>query len=222
MIFLNFKTYPQATGDNAIKLAIACEFVSEQTKIPVIPVVQIADVWRIKQHVNIPVWIQHLDYHKQGANTGFTTIESAIAAGAAGTVLNHSEHPIDQDTLQKTVGRIQSHTSEFAVIICASTLDRLAAAKDLQPEYLAYEPPELIGSTTTSVATEKAEIIAKAAQAIQPVPLIVGAGVKDANDIRISLQQGAKGILVASAVVKAPDPAEKLRELAEGFKTLKS
>lgn len=218
MIFLNFKTYPQATGDNAIKLAIACEFVFEQTKIPVIPVVQIADVWRIKQHVNIPVWIQHLDYHEQGANTGFITIESAIAAGAAGTLLNHSERPIDHDALQKTVGRIRSHTSEFAVMVCASTLDGLTAAKDLPPEYVAYEPPELIGSTTASVASEKAEIIAKAAQATQPVPLIVGAGVKDANDVRVSLQQGAKGILVASAVVKAIDPAEKLRELAEGFK----
>ena len=84
MIFVNFKTYPQGTGDNAVNLAIICETISEETHVPIIPIVQIIDVWRVTQHVHIPVWVQHVDPFEPGTHTGFTIFESVLAAGAGG------------------------------------------------------------------------------------------------------------------------------------------
>jgi triosephosphate isomerase (TIM) len=217
MIFINFKTYPEATGDNAVKLALACEVASEELKVPIIPVVQTTDIWRIKQHTHIPVWAQHVDDHAASAHTGFTTIEAILAAGAAGTILNHSEHQLPFPLLERTVKRIRGITKELNILICANNEETLQQIAPLQPDYIAYEPPELIGDPEKSVATEKADIIAKSVELANNIPLIVGAGIKNANDIKVSLDKGAKGVLIASAVVKTDNPIEKLRELGKSF-----
>jgi len=217
MIFVNFKTYPESTGEHAVKLAITCEVVSEQTNIPVIPVVQVADLWRVTQHVHIPVWIQHIDPHEQGKHTGFTTLEAVMASNAAGTLINHSEHTLNEKTLELTMGRIKELKGEFLCLICAADQQSVKNIRQFQPDYIAYEPPELIGSTTDSVATKYVDVITQGVAAADGVPLIVGAGVKDANDIKISIEQGARGVLVASSVITSKDPQKILTELVSGF-----
>lgn len=218
MIFVNFKTYPESTGENAVKLALACEIVSERTGVPIIPIVQAIDLWRVTQHVHIPIWIQHIDPYEPGIHNGFITIESAIAAGAAGTLLNHSEHPLEFAQLEKTVKRVQEVDKEFSIMICAPDIETIQKVKNLHPTYIAYEPPELIASTTDSVATKHSDVIVHGVEAAQPVPLIVGAGVKNTEDIRVSMGKGARGVLVSSAIVLSEKPEEKLHELTEGFK----
>lgn len=219
MLFVNLKTYLQSTGDNAVKLALSCELAHDETHLPIIPVVSPVDLWRVTQHTDIPVWIQHVDYHAPGTTTGFTTIEAALAAGAHGTILNHSEHTLSDSVLAQTVQRIRSIDPDFTIMICTPTPDTLSYAATLAPDYIAYEPPELIASTSSSVATEHADTIQKAVEKAGNIPLIVGAGIKDTNDITVSLQKGAQGILIASAVVKAEDPKEKLTTLARSFNT---
>jgi triosephosphate isomerase len=48
-------------------------------------------------------------------------------------------------------------------------------------------------------------------------PLIIGSGVNEANDITTSLKLGAKGVILASAVILAQNPEEKLLELANAY-----
>jgi triosephosphate isomerase len=43
--------------------------------------------------------------------------------------------------------------------------------------------------------------------------LIVGAGVHSKKDLKVARKLGAKGVLIASAVVLAKDPEKKLEEL---------
>jgi triosephosphate isomerase len=45
----------------------------------------------------------------------------------------------------------------------------------------------------------------------------VGAGIKEAEDVRVSLKLGSVGIAVASGIVKAENPKEKVMELARAF-----
>ncbi len=87
-----------------------------------------------------------------------------------------------------------------------------------QPDFIAYEPPELIASETTSASRAKPEIIQRIVNMLPESQIIVGAGVKTGADVEKSLQLGAKGVLVSSAVVKADNPEAKLLELAEAFK----
>ena len=210
MIFVNFKSYKEATGENAVKLAIACETVSEQTKVQIIPVVQALDLWRIKQHI---------DEKELGAQTGYTTIEAAIQAEAAGTILNHSEHPVTHEKLQETVERARKLDASFQIMLLSPDTNVLMRNKSLNPDYLCYEPPELIGSKTESVATTKADVIAEGVQMAGDIPLIVGAGIKSKEDVVASLRRDAKGVLVASGVVLTERPEEKLLELASAYKS---
>ena len=219
MFFVNFKTYKEATGDNAVRLAIACEHIYETTKIQVVPVVQATDAWRIKQYVHMPIWIQHVDEYGYGQHNGAVTAEAAIQAEVSGILLNHSEHPLQFDTLKRTVDHINSLNIMISYMICAPDTNVLAQAKELSPTYIAYEPPELIASTVDSVATKNSNVITAGVEIADDIPLIVGAGIKAKEDVVASLRRGAKGILVSSAIVTSDKPEEKLHELASAFKS---
>jgi triosephosphate isomerase len=86
------------------------------------------------------------------------------------------------------------------------------------PDYIAYEPRELIGNKEKSVSSEKPDVIQHLTSNIQ-LPVLIGAGIHSPEDIKVGLRLGAKGFLLATDVVKAEDPYHELSELAEAFKT---
>lgn len=219
MIFINFKTYPQGTGQKAVDLAKICEKVSKETKIEIIPVVQAIDLYRVKQAVSIPVWIQHLDWQEQGQFTGWINLESAIESGASGTLLNHSEHQLPPGTVNQIIKRCKQWSNEtmkqFRIMVCCKTTGQAERLLKLKPDYLAYEPPELIGNKMKSVASEKPGVIKNIVK-LSEIPVIVGAGIHSKEDVETSIKMGAKGILVSSDVVLAEDPEKELRKLTSG------
>ena len=79
------------------------------------------------------------------------------------------------------------------------------------------EPPELIGGDI-SVSRAGPEIIEDSVNLVGENRLLVGAGIKDAEDVRIALSLGASGVLLASGVIKADDPYSALMELVSGLK----
>lgn len=213
MIFVNFKTYKEGTGEEAVKLANFCQEVSEKSGVEIIPVVQVVDLYRISKEVKIPLWVQHIDWFPQGQYTGWINLEAVIEAGASGSLLNHSEHQIPPGTINQVIKRI----GNFRVMVCCRTLGQAERLAKLEPDFLSYEPPELIGSQEKSVASEKPETIKKIVE-MTGIPVIVGAGVHSQKDVKISLKMGAKGILVATDVVLAKEPKKELEDLTEGFK----
>ncbi len=82
---------------------------------------------------------------------------------------------------------------------------------------IAYEPSELIGSRDKSVATENPATIKLMVESYKNIPVLVGAGVHSADDVKTSLKLGAKGILLATDVVRSNDPERELTELVGGF-----
>jgi triosephosphate isomerase len=217
MIFVNFKTYSESSGEHAVVLAKICEE-AHTTRVPVIPVVQDFDLENVKNAIATPVWIQHIDEYDSGAHTGSTVAEIAQQHGASGTFLNHSEHRFEHfDDLEKA----HSHAKAIALktLIFAKDIEELRKVARLNPNFLAYEPPELVGSTDTSVAEAQPEIISQAVEIArrESIPLIVGAGIKSVEDIRVSLRLGANGFAVASNIVKADNQREALQELLTGF-----
>jgi triosephosphate isomerase len=211
MIFVNFKTYKEGTGEKALELAKICEEIAQKSGKVIIPVVQAADLFRISQQIKIPVWVQHLDWQPQGQHTGWTNLEAVAEAGASGTLLNHSEDHIPPGTV--------SH-QKFQILICCKSTGQAERLAKFKPDFLAYEPPELIGSREKSVASERPEAIGNLVKMIPNIPIIVGAGIHSQEDVRVSLRMGAKGILVATDVVLAKDPTKELEDLAKGFNKL--
>lgn len=219
MLFINFKVYEQGTGANALGLVKVLEEVAIDTQIKMIPVVQAADVKEVVQSSKLEVWVQHVDCDEYGAHTGAIIPEAVYEDGAVGTFLNHSERKFNNfEELTKTHGRAKE--VGLKTLIFAGDVDELKKIIELNPTYASYEPPELVGSTKTSVAESKPDVISKAYEVTKAegIPLIVGAGIKSQEDVRTSLKLGAVGVAVASDIVKAQDPKSELEELVEGFR----
>ena len=217
MIFINFKTYQEASGSKALSLVSIIEDVALSTQIKIIPVVQLIDLKEIVSATKLEVWVQKIDPVSYGANTGTILAEEIVNAGARGTFLNHSENKIlDFNLLKKNIDKAKE--VNLKTLVFCSSLEELEKNKTLNPDFLSYEPPELIGGDV-SVATSQPDIIAKAAVISKEagIPLIIGAGIASQEDVRKSLEMGAVGVAVASHVIKSQNPRGSLMDLTEGF-----
>ncbi|KKU04228.1 MAG: Triosephosphate isomerase [Candidatus Woesebacteria bacterium GW2011_GWC2_47_16] len=219
MIFVNFKTYEEGSGQKAVALTRVLEEVAHETQVKIIPVVQIIDAEMVVAGTRLEVWIQHIDPVSFGPYTGWTLPEEAVRIGIRGVFLNHSEHKFsDWGELAKATLRCRE--VDLKTLVFAGELEEFKQVLALEPTLAAYEPPELIGSTETSVAKAQPETIAKASVLAKEagIPLIVGAGINSRDDVKKSLELGAVGVAVATDVVKAEDPRREIMDLAEGFR----
>ncbi len=217
LILVNFKSYASGTGAKAVAMAKRCEAVNSglHGKGQIAVAVQAADIYRVAKAVRIPVFAQHIDLIDYGKNTGWLLPEDAKENGAAGTLINHSEHRIAPNVIAQLVRRAKS--LGLVSIACAKDSKETAVLSMLKPDYVAVEPPELIGNPNISVCTAKPSLI-RDSVANAKTRLLVGAGVKSAEDVRIALRLGAKGVLLASDVMNAKNPKAALQELAQGIK----
>ncbi|MDD5073873.1 MAG: triose-phosphate isomerase [Candidatus Shapirobacteria bacterium] len=216
--FINFKTYSEATGEKALRLAKICHRVAQDKNVKIIPLVQAVDLFRVGRAVGGSVWTQHVDWQKPGQATGWVNLEAIMASGASGTLLNHSEHCLPPGTIKQVIKRAKDLDDNFRIMVCGGTLGQLKKLVFTKPDYLAYEIKELIGGkdSITKVSpgsVRKAIIIAKE----KNIPLIVGAGVNSQEDVLLAKKMGARGVLISSAMVLASNPEKKLRELASGI-----
>ncbi|MBU1199631.1 MAG: triose-phosphate isomerase [Nanoarchaeota archaeon] len=212
-IIINFKTYLSSTGENAVKLAKICEKVAIETHTDIRVAVVATDIHDVAEAVSIPVYAEHVDSYLPGAHTGSILPEHVKVAGASGTLINHSEHPMALEHVAETIKRAsQAH---LATVVCAATPDFAEEAAKLKPDFVAVEPPELIGGDI-SVSTAHPEIISQSVERVKNkhgVKLLVGAGIKTREDVIKALELGADGVLIASGVDKADDPEKALRDL---------
>ena len=103
-------------------------------------------------------------------------------------------------------------------IVCAQEPNEVVEISILQPDFIAIEPPELIGSGR-AVSKENPAIITKSIQgAGSRSSIICGAGITDKDDVAKAMELGSRGILVASGIVKATSWEKKIAELASGMK----
>lgn len=219
MIFVNFKTYEQGTGANALSLVLIMEEVAHATQVKIIPVLQATDIREAVTASTLEIWAQKIDPVSYGASTGAVLAEAVVEDGAVGTFLNHSEAKFpNKDEL--TAAKKRADDVGLKTLIFAADIQELTEVLALKPTFVAYEPPELIGSKDASVANSYSEVIGKAVEKARSegIPLIVGAGIHSTQDVRKSIELGAVGIAVSSFVVTSQDPKKSLFELTEGFR----
>ncbi len=216
MIFVNFKTYPESSGDLAVELARAANEVTKESGIEIVSCPQAVDLKDVVDSAKHSVWSQHVDPVERGRATGWLPPEVARGHGTEGTLLNHSEHKLSVGQLGETLAH--SKDVGLKVLVFAASVDEAKVLAKFNPDFIGYEPPELIASKTTSVAKSKSQVIEKVVSEIPDIPILVGAGVKDKNDVKVSLKRGAVGVVLSSAVVLAKEPKKILYDLTRGFK----
>jgi triosephosphate isomerase len=62
LVIVNFKTYLEGTGKNALTLSSISEKISAQSGIYIAVATQFTDISTIVGRVDIPVFAQHVDY----------------------------------------------------------------------------------------------------------------------------------------------------------------
>jgi triosephosphate isomerase len=219
IIIVNFKTYLEATGKKAVELAKKAEKASIETGVNVVVAPQFADISRVAEAVEIPVFAQHIDAVSPGAFTGNVLAESVKEAGAVGTLINHSERQLKLADIDAVI----RHASEKGLVSCVCTSNPAisAAVAYLHPDIISIEPPELIG---TGIAVSKAqpEAVTNTIKLVRKVNdhavILCGAGISHGEDVAVALKLGTQGVLVASGIVKAKDPYTVLREFADSTK----
>ena len=105
LLLINFKAYEEAIGERGIKLAKVIEKVAGQAGANVAIAVQIAEIGKFASSVGIPVYSQHVDGVQFGAFTGWILPETVRSVGAVGTLLNHTEHQVNMDSLRESISR---------------------------------------------------------------------------------------------------------------------
>ncbi len=213
LILTNFKTYPTAVNDGAVELAKIHDKVAKDTGANIGIAVSAVDIYRVAQEVSIPVYAQHFDPVDLGSFTGHLAPEMIRGAGAAGTLLNHSEHLLDMDTLKRSV--YLAKKEGLYTIVCAENIALAAKIMEWEPDMVALEPPDLIGGDV-SVSNARPELIQQCVDRIGGENLLVGAGVKNCEDVKKAVEYGACGVLLSSGVTKAEDPEMVLRDLVKG------
>jgi triosephosphate isomerase len=215
-LIINFKNYEEVSADKAIKLAESARHVAEKLKIEIVVAPPQPVLGLIAKSVQIPVICQHVDNEKMGPSTGFVVPEMAKSYGAIGSLINHSEHRIDMSSIRSLVERMRK--IGMASIVCAQEPYEVVEISTFHPDFIAIEPPELIGSGR-AVSKENPAIIIKSVQgAGSRSSVICGAGITDKDDVAKAMELGSQGILVASGIVKANSWERKITELASGMK----
>ena len=217
IILVNFKVYNEISGVRGLELAKICQSVSNKTGVNISIAPQILDLSYISEKVSIPVFSQHADNIKPGSGTGKTTLEGIKTSKAVGTLINHSENRLKIADIEAIVNRCRD--LDLISVVCTNNIAVSKAVAMFNPNFIAVEPPELIGGDI-SVTDADPEIVKNTVKTIRDiapnVKVLCGAGVKNGKDVRKAIELGAEGVLLASGVTKAKNPRDVLGDLAKG------
>ncbi len=218
VIVVNFKTYPEASGERALVLSKTCERVSRETGASIVVAPPLMDLGIVARTVEIPVFAQHLDSVESGSTTGHVTVDNAKASGAKGTLVNHSERRLRIAEIHEVIDKCR--VAGLSTIVCTNNLAVSRASAAMEPDFVAIEPPELIGGDV-SVTTANPRIVTDTVKAISKigneVGVLCGAGVKNGRDVSKAIELGTQGVLLASGVVKSKDSGLTLMDLVAGL-----
>jgi triosephosphate isomerase len=217
-LVINFKAFKEGTGKSALKIAKAAEKISNNLNVCIAVSPNFLDLKEIASKVSIVTFAQHMDAVDEGAFTGHITAYQVKESGAGGVILNHSERRVELDCIEDMIELAKKY--ELTTIVCANEIEIAKAVAVLNPDFIALEPPELIGGNV-SVSQAQPEVITKLVGEVKKynpkVKLLVGAGVKTKDDVKKAIELGTDGVILASGVVKAKDVSKAIEDLASGL-----
>lgn len=217
MFVINCKNYEETAGEKIIEFVKTAEKISKKYKVK-IAISPPQHLIGLVANSSILILAQHIDDSRIGSTTGFVIPELLKKSKVSGSLINHSEHRIPSNEIKKLVLKLKE--LKMISIVCVKDVAEAKKYSKLNPDYIAIEPPELIGSGK-AVSKEKPELITKAVDAVKSAQnktkLLCGAGIVSGEDVAKSIELGSKGILVASGIVKSKDWNKTISEFAKAL-----
>ena len=217
MFVINCKNYEEISGKKIIKFIKIAEQVSKKYKIK-IAISPPQHLIGLVANSSLTILAQHIDDSKVGSTTGFIIPELLKESKVKGSLINHSEHRISSNEIEKLVLKLKE--LKMISIVCVKNITEVKKYLKFNPDFIAIEPPELIGSGK-AISTEKPQLIAKAADIVNgsknKTKLLCGAGIVSGNDVKKAIELGSKGILVASGIIKAKNWNKIISEFSKAL-----
>ena len=213
-LVVNPKSY--LYGKKSLELAKATDQVAKDTGLQIYYTCPYADIRMIRENTeHIIVCAQSMDPLVPGRGMGHVLPESLKEAGADALFLNHAENPKTVSDLYATIKRAKE--LEMITIVCADSTVEAKAVACMSPDIVLAEPTDLIGTGKVADDSYTIETV-KAIQKIDPnVLVMIASGVSTAADCYNVIKLSADGTGATSGILKAPNPAVRVREMAEAI-----
>lgn len=199
-------------GKTLLDMAIGLDKLAEKYDVDVVLDIPDTEIFNVARHVKrVQVYSQHMDSIPVGRGMGRTLPEAVKAAGAAGVMLNHAEHKLTLEEIEKAIKRADE--VGLATMVCADSIEEVKAVAKLGPNILVAEPSELIGTgkpADKDYVDEVIKVIREINPEIKPFP---SAGISKGEDCYNIIKAGASASGCSSAIAKAAEPLKLAEEM---------
>lgn len=216
VIIINLKKYDEVLGKKALVFSRIAKKLSDKYGVAIFvapPFPLLGESAEIVSTLS-----QHVDPYETGAFTGSIVAKELKELGVAGSLINHSERRMPHSDIAKCVELCRKYM--LISIVCVKDDAEAGELAKLKPDFIALEPPELIGGGI-SVSTARPEMIKHGVKSVKDVSaythVLCGAGIKNREDAKKAIELGTDGILIASGIVKAADAEGAVEELVAGI-----
>ena len=201
-------------GDVLLKMAKGLEQLAKKYDVDVVLDIPDTEIYNIAHNVDtkrVHVYSQHMDSIEVGRGMGRTLPEALKAAGAVGVMLNHAEHKLTIDEIEKAIKRADE--VGLATMVCADSIEEVKAVAKLAPNILVAEPTELIGTgkpADKAYVDEVIRVIKEINPNIKPFP---SAGISKGEDCYNIIKAGSSASGCSSAIAKAKEPLKLAEDM---------
>jgi triosephosphate isomerase len=207
-------------GETLVKMAKGLEKLAKKYKVNVVLDIPDTEIYRVCKSVNskyVHVYSQHMDSISVGKGMGRTLPEAVKAAGAVGVMLNHAEHKLSIEEIEKAIKRADE--LGLATMVCADSVEEVKQIAKLAPNILVAEPTELIGTgkpADKEYVDEVIRVIREINPDIKPFP---SAGISKGEDCYNIIKAGSSASGCSSAIAKAENPLALAEEMIKAVRT---
>lgn len=199
-------------GQTLVDMAKGLDLLAEKYDVDVVLDIPDTEIYNVaKQVKRVHVYSQHMDSIPVGRGMGRTLPEALKAAGAVGVMLNHAEHKLTIEEIERAIKRADE--VGLATMVCADSIEEVKAVAKLAPNILVAEPSELIGTgkpADKAYVDEVIRVIKEINPEIKPFP---SAGISRGEDCYNIIKAGASASGCSSAIAKSAEPLKLAEEM---------
>ena len=212
VVIVNLKHYRVSSGPESERFLMKFIPFVDSYDIRLIFALHPIDIRLAGQFPEMEFYAQHVDPVTYGPYTAQISPQILMDFGIKGSLLNHSERRVLRDKIESSV--LFARDAGLETVLCCESYSEALDFKKLETDFVAYEPPELIGGNI-SVSTANPSVIRDVVNEYNGSRsmILVGAGIKNHKDYNDSLELGAGGVLIASGIVLSNSPVEALKSL---------
>ncbi|GHT95097.1 triose-phosphate isomerase [Spirochaetia bacterium] len=217
--FFEFGPKAYMYGEEILKLAEYADKLAVEFDVDIILDPQTIDIPVIAGHCkHIHIFAQHMDGIPVGRGMGALLPEALKAAGADGTLLNHTERRLSLTDLELTINRARE--LGLMTMVCADNPAQAVGIAGFSPDSIVVESPDQIGAgNRTREDNDAIARINARIHGIDPrIRILHAAGIKTAQDVYNVIAAGSEGSGSSSGITNAEDPYKMLHDMVEAVR----